>query len=195
MANTQRELREADCDQNKTKKWLRSTGLKAETKGLIIEAQDQSLTKRSYHARIIKDGTNLICRICKENKRQNTETKIGYQRNGRKKHSMANTQRELREADCDQNKTKKWLRSTGLKAETKGLIIEAQDQSLTKRSYHARIIKDGTNLICRICNRYEETIDHIVSSCPELEYIQRHNKVAACLHCKTCQHYNIQVLD
>lgn len=133
--------------------------------------------------------------ICKENKRQNTETKIGYQRNGRKKHSMANTQRELREADFDQNKTKKWLRSTGLKAERKGLIIEAQDQSLTKRSYHARIIKDGTNLICRICNRYEETIDHIVSSCPELEYIQRHNKVAACLHCKTCQHYNIQVLD
>ena len=62
----------------------------------------------------------------------------------------------------------------GLKAETEGLIIAAQDQSLATRSYHARIIKHGTDPMYRICNKYEETIDHIVSGCPELaktEYI------------------------
>jgi len=44
------------------------------------------------------------------------------------------------------------------------------------RSYHARIIKDSTDPMCRICNIYEETIDHIVSGCSELaktEYITK----------------------
>lgn len=73
------------------------------------------------------------------------------------------------EADVDQNTTNQWLRSTGL-------IIAAQDQSLATRSYHARIIKDSTDPMCRICNIYEETIDHIVSGCSELaktEYITK----------------------
>ena len=59
-------------------------------------------------------------------------------------------------------------RSTGLKAETEGLIIAEQDQSLATRSYYAKIIKDGTDPMCKICNRYEETIDQIVSNCPVL---------------------------
>lgn len=83
--------------------------------------------------------------------------------------------KRTKEADVDQNTTNQWLRSTGL-------IIAAQDQSLATRSYHARIIKDSTDPMCRICNRYEETIDHNVSGCPELakaEYIQRHNKAVA----------------
>ena len=106
--------------------------------------------------------------------------------------------KRTKEEDVDQNKTKQWLRSTGLKAETEGLIIAAQDLSLATTSKHAIIIKDGTDPICRICNRYKETIDYIVSGCPELaktEYIQRHNKAAASIHWKTCQHYNIQVSD
>ena len=80
----------------------------------------------------------------------------------------------MKDADVDQQMTHQWLRSTGLKAETESLIIAAQDQSLTTRSYHHRIIKDGTDPQCRLCGKYEETIDHIVSGCPELaktEYI------------------------
>ena len=75
-------------------------------------------------------------------------------------------------------------------------MVAAQDQSLATRSYHARIITDGTDPMCRICNRYEETIDHIVSGCiapAKTGYIQRHNKAAAYIHWKTCQHYNVQV--
>ena len=87
---------------------------------------------------------------------------------------------------------------SGLKAETEGLIIAAQDQSLATRSYHHRIIKDGTDPQCRICGRYEETIDHIISGCPKLaktEYIHRHNKTAAYLHWKICREYNIKTAD
>ena len=74
------------------------------------------------------------------------------------------------------------MRGSGLKAETEGLVIAAQGQNLATKSYHHRIIKDGTDSQCRICGKYKETVDHMVSYCSELaktEYIQRHNKVAA----------------
>ncbi|XP_071795627.1 uncharacterized protein [Asterias amurensis] len=103
--------------------------------------------------------------------------------------------KRTKEADVDQLKTHQWLKNTGLKAETEGLIIAAQDQSLATRSFHHRIIKDGIDPQCRICGKYEETVDHIISGCPELaktEYIHRHNKTAAYLHWKICRHYNIE---
>ena len=70
--------------------------------------------------------------------------------------------------DVDIEMTHKWLKSPGLKGETEGLLIAAQDQSLATRSYHSMIIKDGTNPKCRMCNEFEETIDHIVAGCPVL---------------------------
>ena len=45
------------------------------------------------------------------------------------------------------------------KAETEGLIIAAQDQTLATRSYHAGIIRDGSDPVCRICNRYKDVND------------------------------------
>ena len=78
--------------------------------------------------------------------------------------------KRIREADVDDYKTNQlqWLRSTGLKAETEGLIIAVQHQSLPTKSYFARIVKEGTSPLCRICQKHEETVDHIISGCPEL---------------------------
>ena len=45
---------------------------------------------------------------------------------------------------------------------------------------------------------FEETIDHLVSGCPELaktEYIHRHNKAAAHMHWKICQEFGIEVKE
>ena len=106
--------------------------------------------------------------------------------------------KRIKDADVDQVKTNKWLKAHGLKAETEGLIIAAQDQSLATRSFHHRIIKDGTDPQCRICGKHEESIDHIISGCSELaktEYIQRHNKAAAYLHWKICREYKIKTAD
>jgi len=52
--------------------------------------------------------------------------------------------------------------------------------------------------MCRIFQQFQETVDHVVSGCPELaktEYIQRYNKAAAYLHWTICKHYNIKVQD
>ena len=37
-------------------------------------------------------------------------------------------QKRIRESDVDDYKTKQWLRSTGMKADTEGLILATQDQ-------------------------------------------------------------------
>ena len=47
-------------DFKQTNNWLKGTGLKAETEGLMTTAQDQSLVTRLYHPKIIKDGTSLL---------------------------------------------------------------------------------------------------------------------------------------
>ncbi|CAH3154922.1 unnamed protein product [Porites lobata] len=65
------------------------------------------------------------------------------------------------QADVDQDKTHRWLKAAGLKAETEGFIIAVQDQSLPM------------NPKCRLCGRFDDTIDHLVSGCPGLEDLQR----------------------
>ena len=100
------------------------------------------------------------------------------------------------QADVSQKHTFSWLKSSGLKAETEGFIIAAQDQSLRTKNYQAKIMKTQEDPKCRFCNQYNETIDHLVSACPTLaktEYLIRHNKVAQYIHHRICQHYGISV--
>ena len=104
----------------------------------------------------------------------------------------------LTDNDVDQIQTNKWLKTTGLNSETEGFIIAAQDQCIKTNYYRSKILKDGSSPMCRICSQYQETIDHVVSGCPELaktEYIHRHNKAAKYIHWKLCKHYNIEVTE
>ena len=83
---------------------------------------------------------------------------------GRKDDALEVPQK-VEDPDVDQQKTNQWLRNTGLKGETESLMIAAQDLRLTTRSYHHCIIKDATDPHCRICEKFEESIYHIVSGC------------------------------
>ncbi|CAH3171450.1 unnamed protein product [Porites evermanni] len=93
----------------------------------------------------------------------------------------------VKQADVDQDKTHRWLKAAGLKAETEGFIIAAQDQSLaTSCWYQHNILKKP------------DTIDQLVSGCPELaknEYIHRFNKAAAHMHWKICKEFVIEVKE
>ena len=98
--------------------------------------------------------------------------------------------------DVDQDKTHRWLKAAGLTAETKDFIIAAQDQSLPTRSQHniLKIKKPDVDPKYRLCGCFDETIDHLVSGCPELaktEYIRCHNKAAAHKHWKICKEFGI----
>ena len=58
--------------------------------------------------------------------------------------------------------------------------MAAQDQSLFTRNYQAKIIKNRADPKCWFCDKFEETVDHLVSGCPIMtpnEYLQRHDRV------------------
>ena len=67
------------------------------------------------------------------------------------------------QADADLHETHQWLRSAGLKVETEGFIIAAQDQRLFKKNFLANILHDVADPGCRFCNINTETIDHLIS--------------------------------
>ena len=97
-------------------------------------------------------------------------------------------------ADVDVTATHQWLRSSGPKSETEGFIIAAQDQYLFTRNYQANILKTGVDDKCRFCDKFTETIDHLISSCSILaptEYKNRHDRVGQYLHWTICKHYRL----
>ena len=102
------------------------------------------------------------------------------------------------QADEDQTATHQWLRSSGLKAETEGFILAAQDQTLFMRNYQANILRNGASDKCRFYDNYAETVDHLVSGCPVLaqnEYKNRHDRVGQYLHWKICKSYKIETCE
>lgn len=101
---------------------------------------------------------------------------------------------KLNAKEIDREKSQQWLRRSGLKAETEGFLIAAQDQSLPTRNYQKHIMKRNITSNCRICGDRQETINHIISGCPVLakkEYIHRHDRAGTYIHWKLCQHYGI----
>ena len=59
-----------------------------------------------------------------------------------------------------------WLSKRDLKAETESEIVAAQDQVLQTKYYATEILSTETDSKCRLCQQFDETIDHIISVCP-----------------------------
>jgi hypothetical protein len=100
--------------------------------------------------------------------------------------------------NVSQQLTHQWLKRSGLKAETEGLLIAAQDQSLATKNYQMHISKTIKDDRCRMCKVKAETIDHIISGCSMIaatEYLERHNKIGRYLHWKMCISAGIQVSE
>jgi len=61
-----------------------------------------------------------------------------------------------------------WLSKGDLKAETESEIVAAQDQAIQTKYYATKILNTETDSKCRLCQQFDETIDHIISACPIL---------------------------
>jgi len=61
-----------------------------------------------------------------------------------------------------------WLSKGDLKAETESEIVAAQDQAIQTKHYASKILNTETDSKCRLCQQFDETIDHIISACPIL---------------------------
>ena len=65
--------------------------------------------------------------------------------------------------DANQDQKYNWLSTPDLKSEREGFIIAAQDQCFKTNYYRNKILKSGTDLMCRICGQFQGTVDHLVS--------------------------------
>ena len=91
-----------------------------------------------------------------------------------------------------------WLKRGTLKRETESLIAAAQEQALRTNYRRAKIEKDGTSPLCRMCKEMNETTNHIVSGCSklaQLEYKARHDKVATAVHWCLAKKFNLEHAD
>ena len=89
-----------------------------------------------------------------------------------------------------------WLSKGDLQVETEIEIVAAQDQALQTKYYATKILNTETDSKCRLCQQFEETIDHIISACPILakeQYIKIHDRVCAQLHFNICKETGIQL--
>ena len=97
-------------------------------------------------------------------------------------------------ADVDKTTTHQWLSSSSLKGETEGLILTAQDQSISTRVYQTRMVENGANPNCTLCTEQEEAVDNIISTLRTIvntEYLQRHDRVAKFILWALCKNFNL----
>jgi hypothetical protein len=89
-----------------------------------------------------------------------------------------------------------WLSKGDLKAETESEIAAAQDKALHTKYYATKLLNTKTDSKRRICQQFDETIDHTISACPILakeQYIKRHDRVSAQLHFNICKETGVQL--
>ena len=73
---------------------------------------------------------------------------------------IRNIQRQL----ISEEDTFFWLSKGDLKAETESEIVAAQDQVLQTKYYGAKISNTETDSKCRLCQKFDEKIDHMISA-------------------------------
>ena len=74
--------------------------------------------------------------------------------------------------------------------------MAAHDQALQTKYYATKILNTETDSKCRLCQQFNETIDHINSTCTILakeQYTKRHDRVCAQLHFNICKETGVQL--
>ena len=91
--------------------------------------------------------------------------------------------------------TYQWLNKSNIRANTKTLIMEAQEQALNTRAVSNKICHTVQNPRYRLCKQHAKTVARITSGCSKLtktEYTDRHNNVASIIHRAMCPVYNFE---
>lgn len=101
----------------------------------------------------------------------------------------------LNQEEADRQASVAYLTAGYLFPETEGFLCAIQDQVMPTRTYRKYILKENLPTTkCRLCNREEESIQHILSACSYLAptwYLERHNNVAKIIHQELCLKFKI----
>jgi hypothetical protein len=65
----------------------------------------------------------------------------------------------------DREQTYRWLKFGDIRGETESFNVVAQDQALGTNYFKRKVLKEKSENKCRLCEEYEEIIDHLTSGC------------------------------
>jgi hypothetical protein len=74
--------------------------------------------------------------------------------------------------------------------------MAAQDQALQKKYNVTKILQTEKDSKCRLCQQFEEIVDHIMSVCPILakeQYIKQHDRMCAQLQLNICRELGVKL--
>ena len=132
------------------------------------------------------DGTQHTKAILREVSKEKWKNKVMHGQ------YIRNTDRQI----ISEEDTFLWLSKGDLKAETESEVVAAQDQVLQMKYYATKILSTETDSKCRLCQQFDETIDHLISACPILakeQYTKRHDRVCAQLNFNICKETGVQL--
>ena len=166
----------------------------------LLSVEDSINKEENSISQYIKTSTEPILKLTTEillNK--SPVPKETYTDNIRSKRMEAWSQKKLhgmwpKNLEKQSTQSNSWLQKSNLKPPTEALITAAQDQALLTKWHKTNITKTTTDPLCRRCGKFNETVAHIVSGCPELAqgvYLSRHNAVAGYIHWKLCKRENL----
>ena len=87
----------------------------------------------------------------------------------------------------DEKEIWNWLRKADLKVEMEALLCAVKEQEIQTNYVEHMIDKTAQSPLCRMCNKKNETISHIVGKCEKLaqkKHTRRHDNVARIVHWK-----------
>jgi len=155
---------------------------------------------------IIKIATKITEELCQPNEKsdakqegiQHTKARLGEVLKNKWKNKVMCGQyiRNIDRQLISEEDMFLWLSKGDLKEETESESVAAQDQALQTKYYATKILNTETDSKCRLCQQFDETIDHIISACPILakeQYISRHDRVSAQLHFNICTETGAQL--
>ena len=68
----------------------------------------------------------------------------------------------------DEKVTWNWLRKVDLKVEMKAILCTLQEQAIRTNYVNQKVDKTPQSPLCRMCDKKNETIFHIVNECEKL---------------------------
>jgi hypothetical protein len=85
--------------------------------------------------------------------------------NKKKTNNNNNNNRSMDRQLISEEDTFLWLLKGDLRGET-GSEITAQDQALRTKCHATKILQTETDSKCRLCQPFDETVEHIIPTCP-----------------------------
>ena len=152
--------------------------------GFYLHQADEFMLKEIVQEGLFRDSTDPV------DKKRELVDKHKLQFEEKKLHSVF-----FRETKGVRDEKDTWLclKKGVLKKETEGLILAAQEQALRLNWVKRMIDKEECSPRCRMCDRENETVSHIVSECTQLaqnEYKKcRHDKINAIIHWHLCKKF------